>query len=147
MQIRRYDSFGGQEAQQCSDCPLCCGPAKVFWIADNGAGVSTLYRPDGSPVLLPSRRIRSSGSVSAPRPPRALDQQPALGVWINRLAATSVPPVITMVFIVRRIGLRATGFPARKERLGDWIWAAFTLGFRIKNLGIDKLNFRPRPSH
>ena len=26
--------------------------AKVFWIADNGAGVSTLYRPDGSPVLL-----------------------------------------------------------------------------------------------
>jgi hypothetical protein len=26
--------------------------AKVFWIADNGIGVSTLYRPDGSPVLL-----------------------------------------------------------------------------------------------
>ena len=26
--------------------------AKVFWIADNGTGVSTLYRPDGSPVLL-----------------------------------------------------------------------------------------------
>jgi uncharacterized protein (TIGR03118 family) len=28
--------------------------ANVFWIADNGSGVSTLYRPDGSPVLLPT---------------------------------------------------------------------------------------------
>jgi uncharacterized protein (TIGR03118 family) len=26
--------------------------ANVFWIADNGTGVSTLYRPNGSPVLL-----------------------------------------------------------------------------------------------
>jgi hypothetical protein len=26
--------------------------ANVFWISDNNAGVSTLYRPDGSPVLL-----------------------------------------------------------------------------------------------
>jgi uncharacterized protein (TIGR03118 family) len=26
--------------------------AKVFWIADNGTGVSSLYRPDGTPVLL-----------------------------------------------------------------------------------------------
>jgi hypothetical protein len=26
--------------------------AGVFWIADNGTGVSTLYRPDGTPVLL-----------------------------------------------------------------------------------------------
>jgi uncharacterized protein (TIGR03118 family) len=26
--------------------------ASVFWVADNGAGVSTLYRPDGTPVLL-----------------------------------------------------------------------------------------------
>jgi uncharacterized protein (TIGR03118 family) len=26
--------------------------AKVFWVADNGTGVSTLYRPDGTPVLL-----------------------------------------------------------------------------------------------
>jgi uncharacterized protein (TIGR03118 family) len=29
--------------------------ANVFWIADNGAGVSTLYRPNGAPVLLPSQ--------------------------------------------------------------------------------------------
>src|SRR5260370_2197748 len=28
--------------------------ANVFWVADNVSGVSTLYRPDGSPVLLPS---------------------------------------------------------------------------------------------
>lgn len=26
--------------------------AKIFWVADNGAGVSTLYRPDGTPVVL-----------------------------------------------------------------------------------------------
>jgi hypothetical protein len=26
--------------------------ANIFWIADNGSGVSTLYRPDGTPVLL-----------------------------------------------------------------------------------------------
>src|SRR5215472_8734840 len=26
--------------------------AKIFWVADNAAGVSTLYRPDGTPVLL-----------------------------------------------------------------------------------------------
>jgi uncharacterized protein (TIGR03118 family) len=26
--------------------------AKVFWVADNGAGVSTLYRPDGTPMPL-----------------------------------------------------------------------------------------------
>jgi len=28
--------------------------ANVFWVSDNVSGVSTLYRPDGSPVLLPS---------------------------------------------------------------------------------------------
>ena len=27
--------------------------AKIFWVADNGTGVSTLYRPDGAPVLFP----------------------------------------------------------------------------------------------
>ena len=26
--------------------------AKIFWVADNGSGVSTLYRPDGTPVVL-----------------------------------------------------------------------------------------------
>ena len=26
--------------------------AKIFWVADNGSGVSTLYRPDGTPVIL-----------------------------------------------------------------------------------------------
>src|SRR5262249_15581123 len=26
--------------------------AKVFWVADNGSGVSTLYRPDGTRMLL-----------------------------------------------------------------------------------------------
>jgi hypothetical protein len=26
--------------------------ARIFWVADNGTGVSTLYRPDGTPVNL-----------------------------------------------------------------------------------------------
>jgi uncharacterized protein (TIGR03118 family) len=29
--------------------------AKVFWVNDNATGVSTLFHPDGSPMLLPSR--------------------------------------------------------------------------------------------
>src|SRR5438874_7645068 len=28
------------------------GPTSPFWVADNGTGVSTLYRPDGTPVPL-----------------------------------------------------------------------------------------------
>ena len=28
---------------------------KVFWVNDNGSGVSTLFSPDGTPVLLPSK--------------------------------------------------------------------------------------------
>ena len=28
---------------------------KVFWVNDNGSGVSTLFAPDGTPVLLPSK--------------------------------------------------------------------------------------------
>ena len=43
--------------------------AKVFWIADNGAGVSTLYRPDGSPVLLPSTPAQNFVTI----PPTSAD--------------------------------------------------------------------------
>jgi len=42
--------------------------AKVFWIADNGTGVSTLYRPDGSPVLL-----GQSGQNFVTLPPTLVD--------------------------------------------------------------------------
>ena len=28
---------------------------KVFWVNDNGSGVSTLFGPDGTPVMLPSK--------------------------------------------------------------------------------------------
>ena len=42
--------------------------AEVFWIADNGTGVSTLYRPDGTPVLL-----GQSGQNFVTLPPTAID--------------------------------------------------------------------------
>jgi uncharacterized protein (TIGR03118 family) len=42
--------------------------AKVFWIADNGSGVSTLYRPDGTPVLL-----GQSGQNFVTLPPTLVD--------------------------------------------------------------------------
>jgi uncharacterized protein (TIGR03118 family) len=31
---------------------LAFNPVGIFWVADNGTGVSTLYRPDGAPVSL-----------------------------------------------------------------------------------------------
>jgi uncharacterized protein (TIGR03118 family) len=40
--------------------------ANIFWIADNGAGVSTLYHPDGSPVLLPSTPTPQNFVVTIP---------------------------------------------------------------------------------
>ena len=43
--------------------------AKVFWVADNGSGVSTLYRPDGTPVLLPSKQPQNFVTL----PPTAVD--------------------------------------------------------------------------
>jgi uncharacterized protein (TIGR03118 family) len=42
--------------------------AKVFWVADNGTGVSTLYRPDGTPVILDQ-----SGQNFVTLPPTAVD--------------------------------------------------------------------------
>src|SRR6266478_8114705 len=45
--------------------------AKVFWVADNGSGVSTLYRPDGSPVLL-----GQSGQNFVTLPPTLVDTAP-----------------------------------------------------------------------
>jgi hypothetical protein len=42
--------------------------AKVFWVADNGSGVSTLYRPDGTPMLL-----GQSGKNFVTLPPTAVD--------------------------------------------------------------------------
>ena len=43
--------------------------AKVFWISDNGTGVSTLYRPNGTPVLLPSKPSQNFVTL----PPTAVD--------------------------------------------------------------------------
>ena len=42
--------------------------ANVFWVADNGSGVSTLYRPDGTPVLL-----GQSGQNFVTLPPTLVD--------------------------------------------------------------------------
>jgi uncharacterized protein (TIGR03118 family) len=42
--------------------------AKIFWVADNGTGVSTLYRPDGTPVIL-----GNSGQNFVTLPPTVVD--------------------------------------------------------------------------
>jgi uncharacterized protein (TIGR03118 family) len=42
--------------------------ANVFWVADNGSGVSTLYRPDGTPMLL-----GNSGQNFVTLPPTMVD--------------------------------------------------------------------------
>jgi hypothetical protein len=47
--------------------------------------------------------------------------------------------------LFRRFGLRAAGFPARKELQGDWVWRLTRWISAIKKLGIDKLSFRPTP--
>jgi uncharacterized protein (TIGR03118 family) len=44
--------------------------AQVFWVADNGSGVSTLYRPDGTPVLL-----GQSGQNFVTLPPTQVDKK------------------------------------------------------------------------
>jgi len=44
--------------------------AHVFWVADNGRGVSTLYRPDGTPVLL-----GNSGQNFVTLPPTQVDKK------------------------------------------------------------------------
>jgi uncharacterized protein (TIGR03118 family) len=42
--------------------------AKIFWVADNGSGVSTLYHPDGTPALL-----GNSGQNFVTLPPTVVD--------------------------------------------------------------------------
>jgi uncharacterized protein (TIGR03118 family) len=44
--------------------------AHVFWVNDNGTGVSTLYRPDGTPVLL-----GQSGQNFVTLPPTQVDEK------------------------------------------------------------------------
>jgi uncharacterized protein (TIGR03118 family) len=62
--------------------------AKVFWIADNGAGVSTLYRPDGSPVLLPSTPAQNfvtlpPTAIDPPTPPALVGTATPTGIVFN----------------------------------------------------------------
>src|SRR5262245_25612668 len=45
--------------------------AKIFWVADNGTGVATLYRPDGTPFL-----IGQSGKNFVTLPPTNVDTPP-----------------------------------------------------------------------
>jgi len=44
--------------------------AQIFWVADNGSGVSTLYRPDGTPVFL-----GNSGQNFVTLPPTQVDKK------------------------------------------------------------------------
>jgi hypothetical protein len=69
--------------------------AKVFWVADNGSGVSTLYRPDGTPVLL-----GQSGKNFVTLPPTAVDTgspptATPTGIVLNSLPNAFLIPKIT----------------------------------------------------
>jgi len=78
-----------------------------------------------------------------------------LGVWMNRwqrlFPILRFRPVITMVYMIENalvfggIGLRVAFRPERSGKATGF--GGFTLDFRIKKLGIDKLSFRPRSSH
>ena len=48
--------------------------AKIFWVADNGSGVSTLYLPDGTPMPL-----GTSGQNFVTLPPTKVDTPPSPG--------------------------------------------------------------------
>jgi uncharacterized protein (TIGR03118 family) len=69
--------------------------AKVFWVADNGSGVSTLYRPDGTPVLL-----GQSGQNFVTLPPTAVDTgslptATPTGIVLNSLSNAFLIPKTT----------------------------------------------------
>ena len=53
--------------------------AQVFWVADNGRGVSTLYRPDGTPVPL-----GQSGQNFVTLPPTQVDKKNPLRAYRHR---------------------------------------------------------------
>src|SRR6516165_1809962 len=53
--------------------------SQVFWVADNGRGVSTLYRPDGTPVPL-----GQSGQNFVTLPPTQVDRKNPLRAYRHR---------------------------------------------------------------
>jgi uncharacterized protein (TIGR03118 family) len=70
--------------------------AKIFWVADNATGVSTLYRPDGTPVLL-----GNSGQnfvtlpptvVDTPTPPATTAMSAPTGIVFNSSTTTFLIP-------------------------------------------------------
>jgi uncharacterized protein (TIGR03118 family) len=64
---------------------------KVFWVNDNGSGVSTLFGPDGAPVLLPSKPPQKSQNfvtlpptkVDTPTPPATTATSAPTGIVLN----------------------------------------------------------------
>ena len=60
--------------------------AKIFWVADNGSGVSTLYRPDGTPVVLENGRnfvTLPPTMVDTPVPPATTATSTPTGIVFN----------------------------------------------------------------
>jgi uncharacterized protein (TIGR03118 family) len=90
--------------------------AKIFWIADNGTGVSTLYRPDGAPVLLqqPTQNFVTLPPtvVDVPTPPATTGTATPTGIVFN--AATNA-------FIIPN-STQAAVFIFDGEDGGIWAW-------------------------
>jgi uncharacterized protein (TIGR03118 family) len=88
--------------------------AKIFWVADNGSGVSTLYRPDGTPVLL------------GPPPGQNFVTLPLTGVDVALSSPTSAPTGIvfnssTSAFLIPKTTNPAI-FMWDGEDGGIWGW-------------------------
>ena len=72
--------------------------AKVFWVADNGSGVSTLYRPDGTPVLLGNVQnfvTLPPTTVDTPTPPATTATSAPTGIVFNGTAGVFLIPGTT----------------------------------------------------
>jgi uncharacterized protein (TIGR03118 family) len=70
---------------------------KVFWVNDNGSGVSTLFGPDGTPVMLPSKPPQNfvtlpPTKVDTPTPPATTATSAPTGIVLNSSASAFLIP-------------------------------------------------------
>jgi uncharacterized protein (TIGR03118 family) len=69
--------------------------AQIFWVADNGTGVSTLYRPDGTPVVLGKGQnfvTLPPTMVDTPTPPATTATSTPTGIVFNGTAGAFLIP-------------------------------------------------------
>jgi uncharacterized protein (TIGR03118 family) len=112
--------------------------AKVFWVADNASGVSTLYRPDGSPVQLPSTPPQNFVTlpptlVDTPTPPATTATSAPTGIVLNSSATSFFLPGTKLPAIFLFDG----------EDGGIWGWNP---GFNLLNAKLIIQPSKPNPA-